>query len=303
MGCDLIGKGNTSKEASSRVQAAVKLAKESDAVVFVGGITGELEGEEMPIDYDGFMGGDRTHLDIPKVQEDLLRLLHATGKPIVLVLTSGSALSVNWEKENITAIVQLWYPGQEGGTALANVLFGDYNPGGRLPVTFYQSVDDLPPFENYNMKGRTYRYFDKKPLFAFGFGLSYTKFEYRNLTVPAETKAGDSLEISVEVHNIGKIPGDEVVQLYVRDLAASVPTALLSLQGFTRVHLRPDEKRILKFHLKPKQLAVIHDNGKFVVEPGLFEISIGGTQPGIESLSTHCITKESRVTGSNFVVR
>ena len=302
MGCSLIGQDTSPKITHDRIQAAVNLAKESDVVVFVGGITGELEGEALKIEHDGFKGGDRTHLNLPRVQEDLLRLLSSTGRPIVLVLTSGSALSVNWEKAHIPAIVQLWYPGQEGGSALADVLFGDYNPGGRLPVTFYQSVSQLPAFEDYNMKGRTYRYFDKEPLFAFGYGLSYTKFEYKNFTVPVETKAGDSMEVSVEVQNTGKIAGDEVAQLYVRDLAASVQTALRSLQGFQRIHLKPDEKRILKFQLRPKQLAVIYDNGQSVIEPGLFEITVGGTQPGIECATTHCLTKETRVTGSNFIV-
>jgi beta-glucosidase len=201
---------------SDHARKAVELAKSSDLVIFVGGITPQLEGEEMQVNYEGFKGGDRTNLNLPVVQENLLKELQATRTPVVLVLTSGSALAVNWEKENLPAILQLWYPGEEGGTALADVLFGDYNPAGRLPVTFYKSVDQLPPFEDYSMKGRTYRYFDGEPLFPFGYGMSYTKFSYHNLVVPSETMTGDSTTISVEVQNTGTLPGDEVVELLIR---------------------------------------------------------------------------------------
>jgi beta-glucosidase len=281
---------------------AVELAKSSDVVVFVGGITSQLEGEEMRVDYEGFKGGDRTNLDLPKVQENLLRLLYSTGTPVILVLTSGSALSTNWEKENIPAIVQLWYPGQEGGTALADVLFGDYNPAGRLPITFYKSVNHLPPFEDYNMTGRTYRYFKGEPLFSFGYGLSYTKFEYRNLILPHEIKTNDSITVSVEVRNAGMVPGDEVVQLYVKNLTTDVPVPIHSLQGFKRIHLNPGEKQLVQFQLLPKQLAVINDNLKFMVEPGSFEITVGGLQPGVQSTTTECISKKFHVAGNPFVV-
>lgn len=281
---------------------AVELAKSSDAVIFIGGISPQLEGEEMRVDFPGFKGGDRTSLDMPKVQEDLLKLLNSTGKPIVLVITSGSALSVNWAKENIPAIVQLWYPGQEGGTALADVLFGDYNPAGRLPVTFYKSIDQLPPFEDYNMKGRTYRYFKGEPLFTFGYGLSYTKIEYDNLVIPDEVISGNEITITVEVHNSGETAGDEVVQLYVKDVNASVPVPIHSLQGFKRIHLKPGEKQLVEFKLKPKQLAVINDNVEYIVEPGTFEITIGGVQPGIKSSTSNSITKEIKITGEPFCV-
>lgn len=283
-------------------QRAVDLAKRSDVVIFVGGITAQLEGEEMPVDYNGFKGGDRTHLKLPKVQDDLLKALHTTGTPLVLVLSSGSALAVNWEKETLPAIVQLWYPGEEGGTALADVLFGDYNPAGRLPVTFYKSVEQLPPFEDYNMKGRTYRYFAGEPLFAFGYGLSYTKFEYANLLVPGEATAGDEIKISVEVQNSGKFAGDEVVQLYVKDIAASVPVPIRSLQGFKRIHLKPEEKQVVEFKLQPKQLAVINENAKFVVEPGIFEIAVGGLLPGAKAPTTEFIIKELKIVGEKYIV-
>jgi beta-glucosidase len=279
---------------------AIELAQTSDAVIFIGGITPQLEGEEMRVDYEGFSGGDRTDLNLPKVQENLLKALHSTGKPVILVLTSGSAIAVNWANENLPAILQLWYPGQEGGTALAEVLFGDYNPAGRLPVTFYKSVEQLPPFEDYNMNNRTYRYFTGEPLFPFGYGLSYTKFEYDNLIVPDEIKAGEEISVSVEVQNTGKLAGDEVVQLYIKDMEASVKIPIHSLQGFKRIHLKPGEKQIAEFKLVPKQLSVINTEGedvKFVVEPGEFEISVGGLQPGTNASTTECVTKIMRVTG------
>lgn len=286
---------------------AIDLAKNSDVILFVGGITAQLEGEQMPVDYDGFNGGDRTSLDIPKVQEHLLKALHATGKPIVLVLTSGSALSVHWEKQNIPAIIQLWYPGQEGGTALADVLLGDYNPAGRLPVTFYRSVDQLPPFEDYRMKGRTYRYFEGEPLFAFGYGLSYTKFRYENLIVPKEIEAGTEAAISVQVQNVGKIEGDEVVQLYIKNLTASAPTPIHSLQSFKRIHLQPGERQIVEFKLQPRQLAEIIEQKdttgvQFVEKPGAFEIAVGGALPGTQPSSTEVIVKKMDVVGSPLTV-
>lgn len=287
---------------------AVDKAKNSDVIVFVGGITSQLEGEEMQVDLPGFKGGDRTSLKLPEVQENLLKAIYSTGKPIILVLTSGSALAVNWENENLPAILQLWYPGEEGGTALADVLFGDYNPAGRLPVTFYKSVDQLPPFEDYDMKGHTYRYFEGKPLYPFGYGLSYTKFQYSDLNVPDEIKAGDKVEVSAEVQNTGKLAGDEVVQLYIKNLTASVPVANISLKGFKRIHLQPGEKQTVNFELNPKQLSVIiskkdkQDEVNYVVQPGTFMISVGGEQPGFLSQTTDYIKKEMKITGNPYVV-
>ncbi len=287
---------------------AVDLAERSDVVIFVGGITSQLEGEEMRVDYDGFKGGDRTDLKLPAEQENLLKSIQSTGTPVVLVLTSGSALAVNWEKEHVPAILQLWYPGEEGGTALADVLFGDYNPAGRLPVTFYKTVDQLPPFEDYNMTGRTYRYFGGEPLFPFGYGLSYTRFEYHNFLVPKETAAGAEVRISVEVKNTGTVAGDEVVQLYVKDLGASVPTPLRSLQGFKRVHLKPGETKVVEFRLQPKQLAVFGarsggEHARFIVEPGVFEIAVGGVLPGVNVATTGFVSSEMKVVGEPYVIR
>lgn len=281
---------------------AIALAKRAEVVIFAGGITAQLEGEEMRVDYEGFRGGDRTNLDLPNVQERLLKALHATGTPVALVLSSGSALAVNWANENIPAIIQLWYPGQEGGTALADVLFGDYNPAGRLPVTFYKSVEQLPPFADYDMKGRTYRYFEGEPLFPFGYGLSYTKFEYRNLSLPEEIKAGEETKVSVEVHNTGMRAGDEVVQLYVKDLTASAPVPLRALQGFKRIHLKPGETQVVEFVLQPRQLARIDEKNQFVVEAGGFEIAVGGVLPGTAAATTGTLTKEIRITGESYLV-
>ena len=293
-------------------QNAIQQAKESDVIIFVGGITSQLEGEEMQVDFEGFNGGDRTNLQLPAVQDSLLKAIYKIGKPIVLVLTSGSALAVNWEDEKIPGILQLWYPGEEGGTALANVLFGDYNPAGRLPVTFYKSVNQLPPFEDYNMKGRTYRYFKGKPLYPFGYGLSYTKFNYDNLNVPDKINAGENINASIEVRNTGKVAGDEVVQLYLTQPSKdSIVIPIHSLEGVKRIHLNPDEKQVVKFILKPKQLAEVVSNNSsiegnmnvnYIVVPGDYKISVGGIQPGTDSPTTESLTKEFTITGVPYTV-
>ena len=202
---------------------------------------------------------------------------------MVLVLLNGSAMAVNWAAEHVPAIVEAWYPGEEGGTAIADVLFGDYNPAGRLPVTFYKSVNDLPPFTDYDMEGHTYRYFRGEPLYAFGYGLSYTTFAYRNLRLSATNIAADqSLTVEADVTNTGRVAGDEVVQLYVSDRKASAPTPIRHLEGFTRIHLAPGESKTVRFTLAPRQFSVIDDAGRRVVEPGDFEVSVGGGQPAAE---------------------
>jgi beta-glucosidase len=217
---------------------AVSKARQADVVIMVLGIAPSVEGEEMEVKLEGFRGGDRTDISLPRAQEELLKEVHALGKPVVVVLLGGSALAVNWANDQVPAIVDAWYPGQEGGTAIADVLFGDYNPGGRLPVTFYKSVDQLPPFEDYRMRGRTYRYFNGEPLYPFGFGLSYTKFKYDNLKLSANRlPAGAELKVTAEVQNTGERAGDEVVQVYITDVAASVPVAIRSLAGVKRVFL------------------------------------------------------------------
>jgi beta-glucosidase len=260
---------------------AVKIAKEAEAVVLVLGISSQLEGEEMTVREPGFLGGDRTDIKLPARQQALLEAVAATGKPVVLVLLSGSALAVNWADANVPAIVQAWYPGEEGGAAIADVLFGDYNPAGRLPVTFYKSVDQLPPFESYAMDGRTYRFFKGQPLYPFGHGLSYTRFKYSNLRVTSgQVSPTASVTVTATVENSGNREGDEVAQLYVTDLEASVRVPLRSLAGVERLHLKPGERREVSFAIQPRQLAVITDDGRTVVEPGEFKVTVGGKQPG-----------------------
>jgi len=227
----------------------------------------------------------------------------AAGKPVVLVLTSGSALSVNWANDNVAAIIQLWYPGEEGGAALADVLFGDYNPAGRLPVTFYKSVTQLPAFEEYGMAGRTYRYFSGDPLFPFGYGLSYARFAYSKLDVPKQVKAGGDVTVKVRVTNEGRLAGDEVVQLYVKHVAASAPVPIRSLQGFQRIHLNPGQTQTVSFALTAQQLSIIDDQSRRVVEPGEFEIQAGGGQIGSRLPSSQVVTARFKVTGDVFLVK
>jgi beta-glucosidase len=267
-------------------QDAVDVAKQADAVVLVLGLSQRLEGEEMPIKVDGFEGGDRTHLKLPQTQRDLMHAVKATGKPTILVLLNGSALAVNWANKNMDAILSAGYPGQEGGTAVADVLFGDYNPAGRLPVTYYKSVDQLPPFDEYDMVGRTYKYFEKEPLYPFGYGLSYTSFNYSNIKISEKVNVGNSVTVKVKVTNSGKIDGDEVVQLYLKDEVASTLRPKLQLEGFKRIHLKAGESKIVEFKLRARQFSIIGENNKRVIEPGWFTISVGGGQPGEKAAKT-----------------
>jgi beta-glucosidase len=260
--------------------AAVAAAKNADVVVAVVGITSRLEGEEMPVEMPGFSGGDRTSLDLPKPEEDLLEALAATGKPLVVVLMNGSALGVNWAKAHANAILESWYSGEEGGAAIAETLSGKNNPAGRLPVTFYKDVHQLPHFEDYSMRGRTYRYFEGEPLWPFGYGLSYTTFSYSNLLLPdTPVNAGDPLHASVRVANTGNIAGDEVVELYLKfpDIAGA---PRLALRGFQRVHLEPGTSQKVEFQLNPRDLSMVTDLGDIIVAQGKYSVSIGGGQPG-----------------------
>ncbi|HQE93685.1 MAG TPA: glycoside hydrolase family 3 C-terminal domain-containing protein [Anaerolineae bacterium] len=277
-GCDVRGKD------TSGFAEAIAAAEKADVVIAVMGLSQLVEGEESQeegVKNGQRSTGDRVDLDLPGVQEALLQAVAATGKPLVVVLLNGSAVAVNWAAAHATAIVEAWYPGEEGGTALADVLFGDYNPAGRLPVTFYKSVDDLPPFRDYAMAGHTYRYFNGAVLYPFGYGLSYTTFAYSDLTLSAEAiRPGESLTVSATVKNTGRRGGDEVVQLYVRDVAASVPVPIRQLQGFARVHVAPGAQQKVTFTLTPRQMSLVADDGQWVIEPGLFEVSVGGGQPG-----------------------
>lgn len=266
--------------------AAVEAARAADVVIAVVGITSRLEGEEMRVDQPGFMGGDRTNLDIPKQEEDLVQALAGTHKPLVIVLTNGSALGANWEKAHASAVLESWYAGEEGGAAIAQTLSGANNPAGRLPVTFYKDVQQLPSFEDYSMKGRTYRYFQGEPLWPFGYGLSYTSFHYSELGAPkAAIRAGAPLDVSATVTNSGPVAGDEVVQLYLS--FPDVPGApTRALRGFRRIHLQPNASQKVDFHLEPRDLSMVTETGDIIVAQGRYTVSIGGGQPGTEAVTS-----------------
>ncbi|HEU4902122.1 MAG TPA: glycoside hydrolase family 3 C-terminal domain-containing protein [Flavisolibacter sp.] len=255
--------------------------KSADAIVYIGGISPQLEGEEMRVDYPGFNGGDRTSILLPAAQTELLKVLKATGKPVVFVMMTGSAIACPWEAQNLPAIVNAWYGGQSAGTAIADVLFGDYNPAGRLPVTFYKSDTDLPDFNSYDMTNRTYRYFKGTPLYGFGYGLSYTTFVYDNLKLPANVAKSKSAPVSVRVTNSGKMDGEEVVQLYVSGQGKQAP--LRSLKGFQRIFLKRGESRVVNFNLTPDDLSLVDENGTPKLLKGKVTIAVGGSQPDAAS--------------------
>jgi beta-glucosidase len=276
-GCEVAG------DSEEGIAEAVQAAAESQIAVVVLGLSQQLEGEQAQEEGNppGVVSqGDRITLELPPVQEKLLRSVFATGTPVILILLNGSAVAVPWAEENIPAILEAWYPGQAGGTAVAEALFGVTNPGGRLPVTFYRSVKDLPAFDDYGMKNRTYRYFTGEPLYPFGYGLSYTSFAYRNLRIdPAEIPSGDCVHLQAEVANTGRRAGDEVVQLYLKDEEASQPVPILQLQGFTRVRLAPGESQTVGFTLTPAQMSYADEDGNWILEPGRFRVWVGGGQP------------------------
>jgi beta-glucosidase len=264
---------------SQRGDDAVEAARQADVVVFVGGLSARIEGEEMRVNAPGFAGGDRTSIDLPAPQQQLLERVHATGKPVVLVLMNGSALGVNWADEHLPAIVEAWYPGGQGGAAVASLLAGDYSPAGRLPVTFYKSVDQLPAFTDYSMAGRTYRYFDGEPLYAFGHGLSFTTFKYDNARVSrSKIKASDEVIVSVDVTNTGKMSSDEVVQLYLSHEGVK-GAPIRSLQGFERISLAAGEKKTVEFKLRDRALSIVDEQGVRRVQPGKVNVWVGGGQP------------------------
>ncbi|HEY6447957.1 MAG TPA: glycoside hydrolase family 3 C-terminal domain-containing protein [Acidobacteriaceae bacterium] len=258
---------------------AVEAAKQSDVVIACVGLSPNLEGEEMPVQLAGFSGGDRTSIDLPDAQEDLLKAVAATGKPLIVVLQNGSALAVNWAEQHAAAILEAWYPGEEGGTAIADTLAGDNDPGGRLPLTFYSSLNQVPAFTDYSMKNRTYRYFTGQPLYAFGYGLSYTTFTYSDLKGPALVTAGQPAKVEVTVTNSGSVAGDEVAELYLQQ-PPGFETPLHALAGFQRVHLAPGESAQIDFTLSPRSLGQVDEQGNRVILPGQYNVSIGGRQPG-----------------------
>jgi beta-glucosidase len=261
-------------------ERAVAAARDADVVVAVVGITSDLEGEESRVDTPGFKGGDRTSVDLPKAEQELLEAVQATGTPLVVVIMSGSAIAVNWAKEHANAIVQAWYPGEEGGAAIAETLAGDNNPAGRLPITVYKGLEQLPEFSDYSMARRSYRYFDGEPLFPFGHGLSYSSFAYSSLKLSRSTlQAGEPLEVEAQVANTSARDGDEVVQLYLT--FPKLPGApLRALQGFTRAHLRAGESRPVRFALDERNLSHVNEAGTRLVAAGRYGLTIGGGQPG-----------------------
>ena len=257
--------------------------KDADVLIYVGGISPRLEGEEMRVNQPGFNGGDRTTIELPTVQTNFLKALNATGKPVIFVVMTGSAIAIPWEADNIPAIINAWYGGQAAGTAVADVLFGDYNPSGRLPVTFYRSDHDLPSFEDYSMANRTYRYFKGDPLYPFGFGLSYTSFIYSNLTVSKQSvKKNESLHAEVAVTNMGKYNGDEVVQLYIAHEGINY-APFSALKNFKRITLKPGASQKIGFDISPEMLTLVDANGATEFQPGKVRIIIGDSSPGARS--------------------
>ena len=277
-GCEILESGVEGFE------AALQAARDADVAILVMGLSQQVEGEEGQKEglSDGRVSqGDREDITLPGEQEALLKAVVETGTPVVLVLLNGSAIAINWADEHLAAILEAWYPGQAGGRAVAEALFGDFNPGGKLPVTFYRSIDQLPPFEDYDMAGRTYRYFEGDVLYPFGYGLSYTHFDYYDLSLSHDRLYGpETLNASCVVKNTGEIAGDEVIQVYLRDESASAPAPIHLLVGFQRVHLAAGAEVRLTFEVEPKQLAYVNRDGVWVIEPGIFTVFVGGGQPG-----------------------
>jgi beta-glucosidase len=264
------------------LEQAVKVAEQADVVVAFVGLSPNLEGEEMPIRVEGFAGGDRTDVKLPTVQDEMLQAVAKTGKPMIVVLMNGSALAVNWAQEHAAAILEAWYPGEAGGAAIAQTLTGESNPAGRLPVTFYKSIDQLPAFDNYSMKGRTYRYLQAAPLYKFGYGLSYTTFAYSRAALSStRVAAGDPLTVNVHVTNTGKMAGDEVVEVYLTPPASEL-APLRELVGFTRTHLAAGEGKDVSVAISPRQLSLVDAQGNRAVKPGRYLVHIGGSQPRSE---------------------
>ena len=270
-------------ESLDRFAEAISAAEQADVVVMCLGLDPSIEGEQgMP---PMNMEAGTKDLNLPGQQQELLEAVYKVGKPVILVLLSGSALAVSWADEHIPAIIQAWYPGAEGGKAIASLIFGDFSPSGRLPVTFYRSTEELPDFSDYSMENRTYKYMKNEALYPFGYGLSYTRFEYSNIVLEKnKISAGESLECRATVKNIGDWASDEVVQLYIKDVEASVRVPRWQLSGIRKIHLRPGEEKEVSFILTPKDMSLINEEGKRMLEPGIFEVYIGGSQPDNRSI-------------------
>jgi beta-glucosidase len=278
-GCRLTGTKTDGLARAGNLSEAVSVAARADVVVLCLGLSAEIEGEQGDAS-SSEAAGDKIDLKLSGLQQRMMEMIVALGKPTVLCVLAGSALDLTWAEDHVSAIVYAWYPGGEGGAALADVLFGDVSPAGRLPITFPRSLDDVPDFKSYAMKGRTYRYAEKTPLYPFGYGLSYTRFAYRDAAVSsARVRAGDTVMVSATVENVGKVASDEVVQLYVKDLEASCAVPVHDLRGFRRVHLDPAEAQTITFDLAPRDLMMVDASGNRVLEPGRFRAFIGGSQP------------------------
>jgi len=270
-------------EPKDRFAEAISAAEMADAVVMCLGLDETIEGEEGVAAQD-FSSGDKHNLDLPGLQQELLETVYRTGKPVILVVLAGSALALTWADENIPAIIAAWYPGAEGGKAIASLIFGEYSPSGKLPITFYRTVEELPDFKDYSMKGRTYRYMENEALYPFGYGLSYTRFEYGCIKVKKDTiQTGENFNCLVKVKNAGNIESIETVQLYLKDVEASVTLPRWQLAGIKRVNLAPGEEKEVSFTVTPRQMALINNEGRCILEPGVFEVYIGGSQPDSRS--------------------
>ena len=258
--------------------ATAAKVKEADVIVYVGGISPRLEGEEMPVNVEGFKKGDRTNIEIPKVQKEMIKALKATGKPIIYILCTGSALALNWEETNTDAILNAWYGGQEAGTAVADILFGDYNPSGRLPITFYKSVEQLPNFEDYSMKGRNYRYMTEKTLYPFGYGLSYTHFTYQNAKLSASTITKEqSVTLTFDITNTGNRDGDEVAQIYIKN-PNDPKGPIKALKAYKRIQVKAGNTERVNIELTSKAFFSFNDNTQsFEVRPGKYQILYGSS--------------------------
>lgn len=275
LGCGLY---DNQKNINVDINATASKAAQSDVIIFVGGISPRLEGEEMRVNVKGFNGGDRTDLELPNIQKEMLKALKATGKPVIFVVCTGSALALNWEDANLDGILNAWYGGEEAGAAVADILFGDYNPAGRLPVTFYKSVDQLPAFKNYNMAGRTYRYMTEKPLYPFGYGLSYTTFSYKNGKLSSNSiKMSENVTVSFDIANNGKMDGDEVAQVYIRN-PKDINGPIKSLKGFKRINVKAGQTTTVSFELKPEAFQTFNDATQtFDVVPGKYIVYYGSS--------------------------
>ena len=264
------------------IDQAVAAAKQSDVIIACVGLSPSLEGEEMPVHLDGFDGGDRTAIDLPATQQALLKALGTTGKPLIVILQNGSALAIDWTEQHANAILEAWYPGEAGGTAIAETLAGDNDPGGRLPLTFYASLAQLPPFTDYSMQNRTYRYFTGQPLYTFGYGLSYTTFTFSGLNLPRSIDAGQPITIHADLKNTGSRAGDEVAELYLTQ-PRGFETPQRILAGFQRVHLDAGQSTHISLTIDPRSLSQVDERGNHIIMPGDYTLSLGGSQPGISS--------------------